>query len=235
VHSNAEHTIHPLGNSALVVSFGNRLEENIYRDVLSAYHRLLGEASGIFTDIIPAYSSVSVMYDIKKARALPGDGSVFSQVGSYVESLLSEPNNRNELTQRKLRVPVCYNEKYAPDLAEMVIASGLPQEEIIQIHVSQTYKVYMLGFLPGFPYMGIVNEKIRFPRKKTPRTLVEAGSVGIAGQQTGIYPFDSPGGWQIIGRTPIQLFDASSGQPAYFLPGDEVEFFPISAYEFENY
>jgi inhibitor of KinA len=107
-------------------------------------------------------------------------------------------------------------------------------EEIIQLHLSKNYRVYMIGFLPGFPYMGSVNERIATPRKNTPGTKIPAGSVGIAGEQTGIYPLDSPGGWNIIGRTPINLFDTASDQPCLLQPGDMVQFHLISLDEFNQ-
>jgi inhibitor of KinA len=116
----------------------------------------------------------------------------------------------------------------------MAAAKNMTIAEIIQYHSSKIYRVYMIGFLPGFPYMGVLNEKISMPRKEKP-VKVKAGSVGIAGIQTGIYPFDSPGGWQIIGKTPLKLFDVKKDQPAYLKPGDLVQFDSITRDEFENY
>ena len=117
----------------------------------------------------------------------------------------------------------------------MATQKNIPVEEIIQLHTATIYHVYMIGFLPGFAYMGKVNQKIASPRRSQPRTSVAAGSVGIAGEQTGIYPLTSPGGWNIIGRTPIKIFDAGKEDAALFQPGDEVSFYSITEDEFENY
>jgi inhibitor of KinA len=130
---------------------------------------------------------------------------------------------------------VCYAERFALDLEELVQQKHLSKQEIIQLHTSITYRVYMIGFLPGFAYMGEVDEKIAMPRRQQPRTAVPEGSVGIAGAQTGIYPFTSPGGWNIIGRTPLKLFDKDKEEPTFFKPGDEVTFYSITEDEFAHY
>jgi inhibitor of KinA len=130
---------------------------------------------------------------------------------------------------------VCYGEKYAWDINEIAKEKSIPVDEIIRLHTAKKYRVYMIGFLPGFAYMGEVDEKIAIPRKAQPRTSVEGGSVGIAGMQTGIYPIDSPGGWQIIGKTPLKLFDKERDDPVLLKPGDEIEFYSITENEFSIY
>jgi inhibitor of KinA len=134
-----------------------------------------------------------------------------------------------------MRIPVCYAKTFAPDLEDLALQNKISQEEVIRIHTSATYRVYMIGFLPGFAYMGRVDERIVTPRRSQPRTMVPAGSVGIAGEQTGIYPFASPGGWNIIGQTPVALFDVKRKQPVLLQPGDEVTFYSITEHEFTNY
>lgn len=131
-----------------------------------------------------------------------------------------------------VKIPVCYHPSVAPDLAHMAAQTELTEAEIIQLHCQPIYKVYLIGFLPGFPYMASVNKAIQFPRKTTPRALVPAGSVGIAGEQTGIYPLNSPGGWQLIGKTPLILFDMRKEMPCLLQPGDTVQFYPIELAEF---
>eukprot|EP01136_Pigoraptor_vietnamica_P038048 Opistho-1_new@106825 len=134
----------------------------------------------------------------------------------------------------RITIPVCYDLSLAPDLVELATLHQLSVEEVIQLHTAQTYRVYMIGFLPGFAYMGSVDERIRTARKANPRTKVPAGSVGIAGEQTGIYPLDSPGGWQLIGQTPLPLFDATRTDPCLLQPGDEVQFCSISLTAFHK-
>jgi inhibitor of KinA len=142
----------------------------------------------------------------------------------------------NEISkQRILEIPVCYAKPFAPDLETLALQNQLTTEEVIQLHTAKVYRVYMIGFLPGFAYMGKVDHRIAAPRKSQPRTNIPAGSVGIAGEQTGIYPLVSPGGWNIIGQTPLKLFDAARPDPVLFQPGDRVHFYSISQNEFENY
>jgi len=133
-----------------------------------------------------------------------------------------------------IEIPVCYDKDFGIDLERVAQHTQISIHEIIQIHTSKTYHVYMLGFLPGFAYMGIVDERISTPRLITPRTNVAAGSVGITGSQTGIYPLDSPGGWNILGRTPIQLFNAGKEQPCLLQPGNTVKFISITKAAFDQ-
>jgi KipI family sensor histidine kinase inhibitor len=132
------------------------------------------------------------------------------------------------------RVPVCYEGDCAPDLASVATASGLSTADVIALHAGRPYRVFMLGFMPGFAYMGSVDARIAAPRLATPRVHVSRGSVGIAGLQTGIYPGDSPGGWSIVGRAPVAPFDANRPEPFLFAPGDTVEFYPIDRAEYER-
>lgn len=134
---------------------------------------------------------------------------------------------------RSFRIPVCYEQEFAPDLGWVAGQRGLGKEEVIRLHCTPTYRVYMIGFLPGFSYMGTVDERLQLPRKERP-VPVAAGGVGIAGMQTGIYPLNSPGGWQIIGRTPLRLFNVDLDPPVYLQTGDHVQFFPISSDEFRE-
>jgi inhibitor of KinA len=132
-----------------------------------------------------------------------------------------------------VEIPVCYGGRFGPDLGAVAAWAGMDPHLVIAAHASREYRVFMLGFLPGFPYMASVDERIAMPRRDTPRTRVAAGSVGIAGPQTGVYSFDSPGGWQIIGRTPLVLFDAGHQPPALLAPGQRVRFRPVPSREFE--
>jgi inhibitor of KinA len=147
---------------------------------------------------------------------------------------LDQPLKKTEEAARIVDIPVCYEEKFAPDIEQLAKEKNISVEEVIRIHSSKQYRVYMLGFLPGFSYMGEGDEKISISRKSQP-VMVAAGSIGIAGRQTGIYPLTSPGGWQIIGRTPLKLFDAKRKESTLLKAGDIVQFISISKNEFESY
>ena len=227
-----EFSIYPLGDGAAVLSFGNELQEETNRQLLQLFHRLK-ESPLPFTDVVPAYSSLTVYYNVAHWRR-PGQ-TAFERVKEHLLSLLTEEPLLPTIAGRNIRIPVCYAPPFAPDLEELAAAKNLTVEEVVRLHSSKTYRVYMIGFLPGFPYMGPVDERIATPRKSSPRTNVPAGSVGIASGQTGIYPLASPGGWNIIGRTPVQLFDTKKKEPVLLQPGDRVTFFSITENEFENY
>ena len=224
-------TIFPLGDSALTIDFGNRIDDEINKKVLWLFQKLQRHSLPI-KDIIPAYSSLSIFYDAASLHT--NDKTAFERVKELLLPLLVE---EEEVTtnSRKLKVPVCYAAKFGLDLESLAISKDVAVEELIHWHTSTTYRVYMIGFLPGFAYMGRVNEKLAAPRKTEPRIFVPAGSVGIAGEQTGIYPLNSPGGWNIIGRTPLKIFNAEKPDAVLFHPGDEVSFYSITEDEFENY
>jgi inhibitor of KinA len=227
-----EFFISPLGDNAVILSFGNVLNEETNCKVLQLFHHLK-ESSHRFIDMVPAYSSLTVYYD---ASTLHTSGkTAFEQVKESLIALVQEEQHQSVIKGKNVRIPVCYAPMFAPDLEELAFGKNLSVEEIIRLHTSKTYRVYMIGFLPGFPYMGSVDERIATPRRSSPRTSIPAGSVGIAGLQTGIYPFASPGGWNIIGRTPIRLFDKQKKEPVLLQPGDMVTFYSITEDEFEDY
>jgi inhibitor of KinA len=151
-----------------------------------------------------------------------------------LEERLQQPVSAEVIQGRLVRIPVCYEKPFATDLLSLALAKHISVEELIHIHTASIYRVYMLGFLPGFTYMGEVDERIAMTRKPVPETVMP-GSVGIAGRQTGIYPLVSPGGWHIIGRTPLALFAPEREEPALLTAGDQVQFYSISSHEFENY
>ena len=186
-------------------------------------------------EAVPAYSSLAVFYDIMKVRENnPEIISVTDWMKSQIENILQHPNTLTATSSRLMRVPVCYDASCAPDLQMVCEKTKLTATEIIEIHSAKTYRVYMIGFLPGFPYMGELDEKLILPRKDTPVPVIN-GSVGIAGKQTGIYPFDSPGGWHIIGRTPVKMFDPSKEMPVAITAGTEIQFYPITEDEYHSY
>jgi len=205
-----------LGDSSLLVQLGKEIDLSINQRV----HILAGllEVSPFegMIEAVPAYATLLVQYDpliISYAKA---------------KNLLNEKISRLEETAsrkpRRVEVPVRYGGEYGIDLESVARHLYLQVEDVIRIHTQRTYTVYMMGFTPGFPYMGKLDDALIMPRLETPRPRVPAGTVAIAGAQTGIYPIASPGGWQLIGWTPLQLFDPSSDTPFLFSPGDEVKF-----------
>jgi len=226
------YSIFPLGDSALTIDFGNIISEDINKKVLQLFHHLKAVANKNIVDLVPAYSSLTVYYDV--AFLHHSDKTAFEAITEILEECLSRTLNIPEKQNKYFDIPVCYSKKFGIDLNYLSDQNHLLIEEIIEIHTSKIYKVYMLGFLPGFTYMGEVDQRISIARKPTPVKLL-AGAVGIAGRQTGIYPLESPGGWQIIGRTPTKVFRKENKCPVLFYPGDEVKFHSISEDEFENY
>lgn len=221
-----DYRIYAVGDSALTVELANTINKVINNRVITL-SRLL-EALKVFgvLDIIPSYGCVSVIYDVVKIRSKHPSAAnyIIEQISDAVRNTDSALINLN----RTIEIPVCYDVSLGIDLEEMSLQKKISIPEIIALHTSKLYRVYMLGFLPGFTYMGEVDERIATPRKKSPRLKIEAGSVGIADNQTGVYPFDSPGGWNIIGKTPLKLFDSKKENPIFFQSGDNIIFKPIT-------
>ena len=231
----AAYQIYPIGDQGLTLDYGGEMSESVNRKIFQLYKLLKNEHSDLILDIIPAYHSISIIYDLLKTKKHSGEHSTYHYFEvklQLAEAQLSDLSN--EFLERTIEIPVCYDLSLAPDLQELASMHGISAEELIEIHCSKTYRVYMIGFLPGFAYMGTVDDRIASPRKASPRTIVPAGSVGIAGSQTGIYPFASPGGWQLIGQTPLHLFDASKENPTLLEPGDQVCFHAISLEAFHH-
>jgi inhibitor of KinA len=225
-------SIYPLGDSALTLDLGNCIDEQLNTRALAIYDWLGAHQLDGIIDRIVAYSSVSVFYDPTQVY----DRTVLSEwlLEAWQQtSAVPLPVEGREVVVpgRVVRVPVCYEGEYAPDLEAVARRKGLSPREVIDLHYSVEYRIYMIGFLPGFPYMGKTDPRIEVPRKMRPVSVI-AGGVGIAGMQTGIYPLNSPGGWQIIGRTPLHLFDRHADPPILLLTGDRVRFYPVSTAEF---
>jgi len=240
------YTIFSLGDSAITLDFGNVIDETINKKVIAIFHSLNKEPLPGMIDAVPAYSSLTIYYDVFQLRkSISPNETVSKWITGELEKRIQLPLTENDFISRQIEIPVCYEKEFGLDIEEIASVKKITVDEVIKIHTSKAYRVYMLGFLPGFPYMGETDEQIKMPRKAQPRQKVEAGSVGIAGRQTGVYPLVSPGGWQIVGRTPLKLFEASpKARPpegAYeksiclLQPGDKVMFHSISKNEFENY
>jgi inhibitor of KinA len=227
--------IFPLGDSAITIDFGNTISEAVNNEVIARFNELRQEPLPGMIEAIPAYSSLTIYYDVIKVRKSISEGkTAFEAMKLEVEKRLMQPVHQNDISQRLIKIPVCYEEGYALDMRQLTAKKNISTEAVIQIHTSRDYRVYMLGFLPGFAYLGEVDERIAFPRKPQPVTVLP-GSVGIAGRQTGIYPFASPGGWSVIGRTPLQLFNADKEEPTLIKAGDSVQFYSITKDEFKSY
>jgi inhibitor of KinA len=220
-----------LGDGVLLIQWQNRIDDSLNSRVLQLYSQLRSLSSFI-VDVVPAYSSLAVYYDVVMLHT--AGKTAFEVMKEHLQPLLTTDATDIHTSGAIHRIPVCYESKFAPDLAELATAKKLAEEEVIRLHTGHIYRVYMIGFLPGFPYMGKVDSRIAAPRRSNPRTNITAGSVGIAGEQTGIYPLSSPGGWNIIGRTPLQLFNKERVEPVLLQPGDSVQFYSITEDEFND-
>ena len=220
-----EAKIFPLGESALTIDFGNEISVRLNTCVLKLANFFAENSFAGFEEIVPAYSSLTIFYDVFTVRKNYQEFSTaFEAVKSFAENALRNSSDFQTNELRTIKIPVCFDKKFALDLEFVATSSNLSPEKVVEIFVGKTYRVFMLGFLPGFSYMGEVDERISTPRKQTPRTKVPKGSVGIAGKQTGIYSLSSPGGWQIIGKTNIELFTPEAETPTFLQAGDSVKF-----------
>ncbi len=208
----------PLGDSALLVQLGDEIHPALNARV-HALNALLQDPIRGILETVPAYSTLLIHYDPLTLT--------FDQVAHYVRDKMTQLDDSFHRTSRRLEVPVQYGGASGPDMETVAVSKGISPADVIRIHSEREYTVYMMGFTPGFPYLGTLDERIIMPRMETPRTLVKAGSVAIAGSQTGIYPLDSPGGWHLIGWTPLKLFDPTSETPFLFSPGDVIKFIPV--------
>lgn len=217
----------PCGDSALTVQCGNTIAPSINRQVQFLFEQLKVRSPAGLIAMIPSYRSLFIQYD--------PDLLGFEDLRQLVTSLWDTSETDFRSAGRLIEIPVCYGGELGPDLDEVASFHNLTREEVITTHSGVLYQVYMIGFTPGFPFLGGLDRRLITPRKENPRSLVPAGTVGIADRQTGIYPIDSPGGWQLIGRTPIRLFDLRRPKPFYLTPGDQIKFIPISREAFDHH
>lgn len=217
--------IFPLSESALTIELGNEISTELNDRAIALAERFSKDPFPGLIEAVPAYASVTLFYDLVTVRqAFPQLSSAFTAIREIAETAAVKSTERDKSDSRIVEVPLLISETDSPDLAAVAERAGLSVEEVIDIFTGRTYRVYMLGFLPGFAYMGEVDERISTPRLSTPRTNVPKGSIGIAGRQTGIYPLASPGGWNIIGRASLKLFDPQADKPTLLKPGDHVQF-----------
>ena len=220
-------TISPVGDRAISIDFGQVIDPTINRHIRQTIERIKELQLDGIIELVPTYCALLVEYDAMLYS--------YSEICNIIEPTLEEgmTDRTNELVT-VVEVPTVYGGEFGPDLSFVASHNHLSEDEVISIHSGTDYLVYMLGFIPGFTYLGGMDPRIATPRLSSPRTLIPAGSVGIAGEQTGTYPSDSPGGWQIIGRTPVTMYDMSKAQVALLNAGDYVRYVPIDESEFHR-
>ncbi|MEQ2525491.1 5-oxoprolinase subunit PxpB [Robertmurraya yapensis] len=211
---------YPLGDQAVILEFGNIINPTIHKQIQVVSNYIEENPPDWMIEFTTAFTTITVFYNPEVL--------FYKEVCQELSHLLKnikwdEPNE-----YRMIEIPVCYGGDFGPDLIEVAKTNGLTTDEVIDIHAKGEYIVYMIGFAPGFPYLGGMSEKIATPRKATPRLKIPARSVGIAGTQTGVYPIETPGGWQLIGKTPLELFLPNQEVPSLLRAGDRVHFTPIS-------
>jgi KipI family sensor histidine kinase inhibitor len=212
-----------MGDRGFLVELGDEISRQINQKVRALFIGLAGHNLKGIKELVPGYRSLMVVYDPLVSSLSSFKSQIMDIWGTVDEAQLPSP--------RIVEIPVVYGDEFGPDLEWVAHYLKMTPEEVIRLHTQPTYQVYMIGFMPGYPYMGEVVDSLVTPRRETPRTHVMQGSVGIAQKQTGIYPVTSPGGWQIIGRTPIRLFDPQKNPPSFLEMGDRVNFNPITAKE----
>jgi inhibitor of KinA len=223
-----------LGDRAVLITLGDTIDQVTHRRVRAVTARIDAEPPVGFVDRVPAFASVVVHYEPLLVSA-PGRGSPHDAFVSALGRLLADVRDDALPPPRTVDIPVCYGGELGPDLEDVARQHGIGAQDVIDIHVGGDYLVYMVGFMPGFAYLGGLSSRIATPRRQTPRTAVPAGSVGIGGEQTGVYPLVSPGGWNLIGRTPRRIFDIGRPEPALLVTGDRVRFHATSADEFRTW
>ena len=212
------------GDSSVLIEFGKEISPQINGKITGLVRMIKSQKIEGVTDLIPAFCSLLINYDPRVIR--------FDVLKKRLEGMLKLEVESTRSAIRIFEIPVCYGGSYGPDLDSIAKHAGLTAEEVIEIHASRDYLIYMLGFLPGFSYLGGLDERIHTPRLANPRIRIPAGSVGIGGSQTGIYPLDSPGGWQLLGMTPVKTYDPARKEPILFEAGDYIRFVPVSQEEY---
>lgn len=216
------------GDKAIVVEFGDIIDEDINRKVINLMKNI--ESSSLINSIyemIPTYRSLMIIYNPLKIT--------FNDLINSVKNIECNLKILDKSEKNIIKIPVLYGNDCGPDIDTVAKHNGLSIEDVIRLHSEAEYLVYMLGFTPGFTYLGGMNNKLETPRLTNPRVKIPEGAVGIAGKQTGVYPIESPGGWQLIGRTPIKLYNPKRENPILLKAGDYVKFTPITKDEFDTF
>jgi len=219
-----------LGDHCLSLDFGDSILAETGLICLAAAEKIRHACLPGVTDVVPSYTSVAVHYHAEPLTGLPNFQTLSEGLAALMQGGLAPATH----TQRTIDIPVCYGGEHGPDLSDVAKITGLTEQQVIEMHCAPGSMVFMLGFAPGHPYIGIHDPLFALPRRDVPRTVVPAGSVAIANRQSTIYPTRLPGGWHILGATPLKLFDLARSQPTLLLPGDQIRFIPISSEEFDQ-
>lgn len=214
------------GDSSVLIVFGDTISTEINQKISSTVRLIREQRIEGVVDMIPTYVSLLINYNPLVIT--------YDALRARLENILRLETKAEESVKRVFEIPVCYGGKFGPDLPNIAEHAGLSEEEVVKIHSSRDYLIYMLGFLPGFCYLGGLDERIHTPRLSSPRIRIPAGSVGIGGSQTGIYPMDSPGGWQLMGMTPVKTYDPEREVPILVQAGEYIRFVAIDEAEFER-
>jgi inhibitor of KinA len=220
------HRIVSAGDSAIVVEFEERIDPAVNAQAIALAEALQTASVPGVRDIVPTYRSVAIHFDPLRTD--------IERLTDGIERAVSQPASSTSRALPAVRIPVCYGGEFGPDLPSVAAFARCSEDTVVETHMATTYRVFMLGFVPGFAYLGIVNDRIAMPRHAVPRVRVPARSVGIAGVQTGIYPAETPGGWQLIGRTPLPPFDPNRPEPFLLKAGDAVQFYAIDRVEYDR-
>ena len=215
-----------MGDSGLLFEYGDVIALEVNQKVRLVVKALEQKMPSGVSEVMPTYRSILMIYDPSQTNP-----EILTQ---HLDNLKDQLEDLELPPPKTVEIPVCYGGENGPELAFVSEHTGLSEKEIIKIHSDLDYQIFMIGFTPGFPFLGGMDERLSTPRLKTPRTLVPAGSVGIANNQTGMYPVDSPGGWQLIGRTPLRLFSPEKENPFLYAAGDKIRFKPIDQAEFDR-
>ncbi|EHJ06689.1 5-oxoprolinase subunit PxpB [Staphylococcus simiae] len=218
--------INYINEQTVMLYFNNEISEENYNQVNLVVQHIKDKSHPAIQDIVPSYRAILIYFNEKEISA-----------SKLIENLelnrLHNKSNTLELQQQRIiTIPVVYGDEFGPDIEEVAHYNNITIEEVIETHVSKPYLIYMMGFMPGFPYLGGLDKRLHTPRRDEPRVKITAGSVGIANNQTGLYPLDSPGGWQIIGRTPVEVFYLNRQPMTLYEAGDYIQFKSISASEY---
>lgn len=214
------------GDSALIVEFEERIDPEVNARTIACAAAIDAARFAGVRDVVPTYRSVAVYFDPLRAD--------HDALLACLEEAAANPPATPAAVEAAVRIPVCYGGEFGPDLPGVAAFAGLPEDEVVRLHAGGTYRVFMLGFVPGFAYLGVVDPRIAMARRASPRVRVPIGSVGIAGVQTGVYSAETPGGWQLIGRTPLKPFDPARENRFLMKAGDAVQFVPIERSEYER-